>query len=343
MNSPRNHRIQTWLIAATFAGGSACVWLERIAGVEPAPELPPAFVYPEILGPTPAFHRVVPGETAAFEWEVVWPDGARPDFEAFRIGARVGALEGDAAIRGGWVDGRSVYRVELNTPVRGGYTIGLDPQVCVQSRCEPFEAQAAHALVAGGPAEIVVPAVRSATMAVGEVRPFMAYPAGALQVDPLQPHAEYGVRYWSSEPIRYAIDDPGVATVSPAGRVTALAVGETTLRITAGAAAAAVALTVADLPLAAPGEGRWTLIDYQVDLSEGGGVHMEGAREAKVAVDAAGWPRIALPFHPGLGLGVELPFRWIFARWSSSGGPARASATSRSPSPGRRSARRCWR
>lgn len=281
----------------------------------------PPFVAPEILGPEPAFALVRPGETATFEWRVVWPGGERPAYEAFRIGARIPSLDAAAPVRGGWVEGRSVYRAELTTDARGAYEIPLEPEICVRSHCQAVDATAAHARVAGGPADVVFPAVAALSLAVGEVRPFIAYPATA-PVPNLNPDV-YPLRSWSDDPLGYAVDDGAVASVSADGVITGVSTGDTLLHITAGEAATEVAITVVDAPLAPPGEGRWPVIDYRIDLLEAP-VYGRGVREAKVAVDPRGWPRLAAPFHPGRGASlseksfVDLP-PMVLTRWTGTG------------------------
>lgn len=297
--------------------------VEDTDGVDPnaAFEGAPPFVAPEILGPEPAFARVGPGETATFEWQVVWPDGERPDYEAFRIGARIPSFDADAPIRGGWVEGRSVYRAELTTPTRGAYEIALEPEICVRAQCQGVDANAAAARVAGGPADAVFPAVAAMSLAVGEVRPFVAYPATALVPNP-NPNS-YPFRSWSDDPLAYGVDDASVATVSSDGVIIGISAGETVLHITAGEASTTVTLTVVDAPLGPPGAGRWPVIDYRIDLLERP-VYGRGVREAKVAVDPRGWPRLAAPFHPGQGASLEEKFfvdlpPIVLTRWTGTG------------------------
>lgn len=289
---------------------------------------PPPTVYPLVEGPEPAFQRVAPGETAVFTWRITWPDGARPDHEALGVGVSaynhvIGALDGDSATRAGWEPGRQVYRLEVDAETRRAEVFPLSVQVCARTTCEDVPAGAARLLVAGGPAEAVFPPVSESVLAVGEVRPFTAWPGTAFTEYAANPNPNFGQRFWSHEPLRFSTDHAGIATVDESGRVEGVAPGETTLRIAAGAAEAQVALTVVEAPLGPPGEGAWPVTTHAVELYQPGWAGGDGPVEAKVAVDSAGWPRFASRFNPGFGAAspafvADLP-PMVLARWTGTG------------------------
>lgn len=281
-------------------------------------------IAPTISAPEPLFQRVAPGETAVVEWTVTWPDGERPEDVAFDIGSFAPSLESTVSeLRGGWVEGRSRYRLELMTATRGPYLLELHPRACRTTVCEDLPVVAGEVQVEGGPADAVFPPLAATTLAVGEVRPMTAYPATVWGEYTANPNPNFGERFWSDDPLQFSIDDVAVATVDDAGVVTGIAAGTTTLRIRAGAAEGTVALTVADVPLAAP-TGTVHVTDHHVELYEPTWPAGVGPLEGKVAVNERGWPMIAVPMRPGFGPGVDPPFYTqqpplALARWTGTG------------------------
>jgi Bacterial Ig-like domain (group 2) len=267
---------------------------------------PPPPVYPVIEGPFPPFQRVAPGAPAEFEWHISWPGGGLPDYQAFSIGSPAASLESNATVRGGWANAdRTVYRGVIQSGHPGGYRLQLQPSIAVPRSNIPLPwPDPALVLVAGGRAAGVAPYGSETTLAIGEHRPMSAW-VGTEFI----PYAG-----WSDDALSYAIDDPAVATVSADGVLVGVAPGTTELHLTAGAASATVAVTVADLPIGPPEPGDYLVTTVTPTLFESEDARGLGPLEAKVAVDRHGYPRIVMPLLTGT---AERPL--VLARWTGTG------------------------
>lgn len=254
---------------------------------------------PTLSEPTPRFQRVRLGETAAAEWTVRWPNGEKPRHMALDINQNAPPLDSSHHERSGWVEGRSVFRVEQELAKRGPHLLRLRPYSVANTTTIPVDASWALVQVMGGDADVVVPPLPETELAVGERRPMSGLPATALETYAANPNDNFGERFWSDQPLDFRIDDPTIASVTSDGVVEGLQEGQTTLRITAGSAEAEVTLHITSTPLGPPPDGDLTIALHGVETYRPETQTGEGPMETKVALDANGWPSILIQMRPG--------------------------------------------
>lgn len=250
-----------------------------------------------------------------------------PTYERFHPLGETVELRVEVRDEGGGVatDYRARWEVRRTDDGRGGFTqASASPEAGVEvltlTAAEPLEVEAylfveglcpmcgnassptATVTFWGGPAERIVVAARSISLAVGEVRPFAAYAVNDADV--------------SHHAVSYAIDDAGVASLE-GSVLTGLAVGTATLTLTAEGTTRAIAVEVVDAPLAAPADGHYPLFEGTVRADNTDPrLYVAPMREERMAVDSRGWPATTLLPFEGTGV-YRQPM--LVARWTGTG------------------------